>query len=82
MDLAAFDRGIDPIFKFLSIEQAQALAAYRNNDSLRTRIEELASKSTEGDLTDSERAEYRGYIRANKFIAILQSKAKKLLNNG
>jgi hypothetical protein len=81
-DLSAFDRGTDPILDFFSVEQARALAAYRGDDSLRTRIEELALKSTEGELTDSERAEYEGYIQANKFIAILQAKARKLLNNG
>jgi hypothetical protein len=39
----------------------------------------LARKSTEGALVDSERAEYEGSIRANKFIATLQAKARKLL---
>lgn len=82
MDLAAFDRGTDPILDFFNIEQVRALVAYRGDDALRARIEELASKSTEGELTDSEQAEYEGYIQANKFIAILQAKAKKRLNNG
>ncbi len=82
VDLAAFNRGTDPILDFFSIDQARALAAYRGDDSLRARIEELASKHTEGELTDSERAEYEGYVQANKFIAILQAKAKKLLDNG
>jgi hypothetical protein len=81
VDSAAFDRGTDPILNFFSIEQARALAAYRGDDVLRARIEELASKSTEGELTDSERAEYEGYVQANKFIAILQAKAKKLLDH-
>jgi 5-methylcytosine-specific restriction endonuclease McrA len=81
-DLAAFDRGTDPIIDFFSVEQARALAAYRGDDSLRARIEELASKNTDGELTDSERAEYEGYIQANKFIAILQAKARKRLENG
>ncbi len=36
----------------------------RGDDALRARIEELASKNTEGELTDSERAEYEGYIQA------------------
>jgi hypothetical protein len=81
VDLAAFDRGTDHILDFFSVEQARALANYRGDDSLRARIEELASKNTEGELTDSERAEYEGYVQANKFIAILQAKAKKLLNN-
>jgi hypothetical protein len=79
VDLAAFERGTDPILNFFSIEQARALAAYRGDDSLRARIEELASKNTVGELTDSERTEYEGYIQANNFVAILQAKARKLL---
>ena len=66
----------------VQIEQARALAAYRGDDALRARIEELASKHTEGELTDSEQAEYEGHVQANQFIAILQAKAKKLLDNG
>jgi hypothetical protein len=78
-DTVAFDRGTDPILGFFSEEQARALAAYRGDPSLHARIEELACKSTEGELTDQERAEYEGYVQANKFIAILQAKARKLL---
>jgi len=82
LDTAAFDRGTDPILEFFNAEQARALVAYRGDEALRARIEELAQKSTEGELTDAERAEYEGYVQANKFIAILQAKAKKLLSNG
>jgi hypothetical protein len=82
IDLMAFDRGTDPILEFFSVDQARALVAYRGDDSLRARIEELAAKCNEGELTGAERAEYEGYIRANNFIAILQAKAKKLLDNG
>jgi uncharacterized protein YnzC (UPF0291/DUF896 family) len=46
---------------------------------LRARIEELAGKSTEGQLTETERAEYAGYVRANKFIATLQRQARQLI---
>ena len=79
-DTGAFDRGTDPILGFFNVEQARALVAYRGDDALRSRIEELANKNTEGELTDAEQAEYEGYVQANKFIAILQAKAKKLLN--
>ena len=34
--------------------------AYRGDDSLRNRIDELAERNTEGELTDEERAEYEG----------------------
>jgi hypothetical protein len=75
----AFDRGIDPILQFFTPGQAQALVAYRGDETLRARIEELAEKCTEGRLTDEERAEYEGYVKASKFIATLQAKARKLL---
>ena len=52
------------------------------DDALRARIEELASKNTEGELTESERAEYEGYVYANKLVALLQAKAEKRLDNG
>jgi hypothetical protein len=79
-DTVAFDRGTDPILEFFNVDQARALAAYRGDDALQARIEELARKNTEGELSDAERAEYEGYVQANKFIATLQAKAKKLLN--
>ena len=32
-----------------------------------------------GELSDEERAEYDGYVRANKFIAILRRQAQQFL---
>ncbi|MFV1969288.1 MAG: hypothetical protein ACC628_28030 [Pirellulaceae bacterium] len=78
-DTAAFDRAVDPVMGFFTREQAEALVAYRGDESLRARIEDLAERSTEGELTEKERAEYEGYVRANKFVATLQAKARKLL---
>lgn len=80
-DSAAFERATDGILGFFSMEQAKALAEYRGEEAIRARIEELARKNTEGDLTEEERAEYEGYVRANKFIAVLQAKARKLLSS-
>jgi hypothetical protein len=80
-DTVAFDRGVDPILEFFNVDQARALVAYRGDEALQARIEELAEKCNEGEMSDAERAEYSGYVQANKFIAILQAKAKKLLND-
>ncbi len=79
-DSVAFDRATDAIIEFFTPEQAKALVAYRGDNALRDRIEELAAKCTEGELTDAERAEYEGYVQANKFVALLQAKARKLLS--
>jgi len=45
------------------------------------RIEDLARKSGEGTLSDSEREEYEALVSAGTFIAILQSKARRLLKD-
>lgn len=79
LDAQAFDRATDPLLRFLTPDQARALVAYAGDEALRQRVEELASRNTEGLLTEAERSEYEGYVRANKFIAVLQAKARKLI---
>lgn len=79
MDNTAFDRGTDPILRFFTVAQARGIVEYRGDSELQQRIEELACKANEGELTEAERAEYQGYVRANKFVAILQAKARKLI---
>lgn len=79
-DSAAFDRGTSPVIQMLSPTQARQLIEYQGDDQLRQRIDELAAKSNEGALTPAEKAEYEGYVRANKFVAILQAQARKLLD--
>ena len=68
----AFDRGIRPVMEIVLPEKADAIIGFRADPELQARIEELAGKSTEGELTEDERAEYAGYVRANKFVAILK----------
>ena len=79
IDTAAFDRATEPVLKILSREQALEIIDFHGDDALQQRIEDLAGKANEGELTDEERAEYLGYAQANKFIAVLQAKARRLL---
>ena len=44
-------------------------------------MEELAKKSAEGSLSDREREEYEAFVSAGNFVAILQSKARRLLKD-
>ena len=60
-------------------EKAEVVLRFRVAPELQARIEELAGKSTEGQLTEAEGAESAGYVRANKFIAILQRQARQLI---
>ena len=45
------------------------------------RLEELANKSTEGELTSAEQIEYQDYVQATDLISILQLKAKNFLGS-
>ena len=59
-------------------DKAEAVISFRGDPKVQSRIEELARKSTEGQLTEDERAEYVGFVRANKFVAILKRQARHL----
>jgi len=78
-DMAAFQRGTDPVLRIFSVDQARQIVDYRGDENLQREIAQLAAKSEEGTLTDSERAAYEGYVRANKFVAILQAQARRML---
>lgn len=59
-DADAFDRATAPLLRILSRDQAKQIADYRGHEALHQRIEELAGKANEGDLSETERAEYEG----------------------
>jgi hypothetical protein len=75
---AAFHRGVEPLFQLLLSGKEEAVLAVQTDRALRERIESLAAKSTEGELTADERDEYEGYVRANKFVAVLRRGAQKM----
>jgi len=77
----AFDRGVRPVMEIVLPDKADAVIRFRADPELEARIEELARKSTEGQLTEEERAEYAGYVRANKFVAILKRQALHVANS-
>ncbi len=75
----AVERGVRPVLQIVFPEKAEAILKFQPDPALQARIEELAVKSTEGRLAEAERAEYEGFVRANKFIAILQRQARRML---
>lgn len=77
-EAVAFERGVRPVMKIVLPEKAKAVLGFRPSVKLKARIEELAAKNTEGKLTVAEKAEYAGYVRANKFVAVLQRQARQL----
>ena len=72
---------LEPLSACLTAEVAERVAKVRAPESAQARIEELARKSDEGSLSASEREEYEALVSAGTFIAILQSKARRLRKN-
>ena len=72
----AFERGIRQLLQIVLPDKLDAILQFRPSSELQARIEELAARSTEGELNIVEKSEYEGYVRANKFVAILQRQAR------
>ncbi len=58
---------------------AKAIVAIRLDAKTQAHLDKLAEKSTAGTLTAQERAQYEAYVSALDFLAILQSKARRVL---
>ena len=56
------DRFLDPFGAFLTPEVARNLVDFRVDEQTQARIDELADKCNEGQLTPAEREEYDTYI--------------------
>lgn len=74
------ERLLEPLAAGLTSEMARYIAEFRADEAVQRRIEELAEKANEGDLTNEERQEYEEFVDAGTLIAILQSKARKRLS--
>jgi hypothetical protein len=79
--VSSLDNFLDPANGWLTPQVAQRIVDWRPDESLRKRIEELGRKASEGKLSPAEDAEYRDYIDEGDVIALLQAKARKLLNS-
>jgi hypothetical protein len=73
----AFDRAVAPVISLLSRDQAAKIADFHADEALQLKIEELARKANEGELTADEQAEYEGYAQANRFLAVFQAQARR-----
>jgi hypothetical protein len=73
------DRLIAPLGDCLTPESARRLLALQPDPELQRRVDEMATRHTEGKLPPDEEAEYGRFVSYATFIAILKSKARQLL---
>jgi len=73
------DQIFDPLTEILTPEAAQRLVSWRADEATQRRLDELGNKCNEGQLTETERKEYETYVRIIDIVAILQAKARAVL---
>ncbi len=73
------DEMLEPFTESLTPESARSLSALKVKPSVQTRVDQLAAKCNEGELTESERKEYETYVQVGNIFALLKAKAKKII---
>ena len=79
---AVLERLLDPVSLSLNVEAARKLIRLKADAPTQARVDELARKCNEDQLTPAERSEYERIVTAGTLIAILQAKARLLLAKG
>jgi len=74
------DQILDPLSRCLTPEVARRVIDLRANLAAQARMDELAEKCNNGELSPDERAEYEVNVVAGSLIAVLQAKARRLIS--
>lgn len=73
------DRILEPVSSSLNKEAARKILSLKVDRTVQARVNKLADKCTEGELTPDERREYEMYIMADHLVAVLKAKARIVL---
>ena len=73
------DRLLDPLTQCLTPESAERLLQLRADPQLQAAVDRLAEKCSEGTLTVEEQGDYARYVSFSTFVAVLKSKARRIL---
>jgi hypothetical protein len=76
---SALDQLVTPLSDCLTPESARRLLALKAARKLQARVNDLAGRHSRGELSAEEQAEYGRYVSFSTFVAILKSKARRLL---
>ena len=80
-DTTYFDRILDPVTDCFTPQVAHRLAELHADQKTQARLDFLAEKANEGQLTREEDIEYKQSIDAIDVLAILQAKARAYLRD-
>jgi hypothetical protein len=77
--MQTLDRLLEPVGRALNGRAAHELLSLRADAQTQARIDDLADRCREGQLSNTERGEYESLVAASGMIAILQAKARVAL---
>jgi hypothetical protein len=78
-NLNVLDRLLNPVRDVLTPEVAQAIADLRADEATQSRLDDLAERHHEGQLSAEELAEYQALVSGINLISVLQAKARSVL---
>jgi hypothetical protein len=73
------DLMLEPVAECFTADVAQRLLSLQPDPAIQARMQVLAEKANEGQLSDAERADYEEYIEAADLIGVLQFRARAAL---
>ncbi|MBM3752771.1 MAG: hypothetical protein FJW38_02175 [Acidobacteria bacterium] len=79
MSTASLDGLLDPLASSLDPTALRQIVAFQISPEVQARVDYLASRANDGELTPDEDAEYEALIDAADLIAVLKLKAQRRL---
>ena len=74
------DRFLDPFADCLTPEVARRVVELRPDQATQARLEALREKANEGQLSESDRAEYEEIVEGLDILGILKAKARAAMS--
>ena len=79
MSTTVLDRFLRPFTECLTPEVAQRIVSLQLDSQSQARLDELAAKANDGQLTDDERQEYEEFVEGIDLMGILKARARTVL---
>jgi len=79
MSLTVLDRFLNPLAECLTPEVAQGIVDLKLDAGSQARLDLLAAKANEGQLTNDERQEYEEFVEGIDLMGILTARARTVL---
>ena len=73
------NRFLEPLAECFTSEVADRIVRLRTDPAVQQRIDELATKANEGQLTADESAEYEEFVEGIDLLGIVKAKARTRL---